>query len=181
MKCLLLLAACVATMLSSCGWAINDQSTIDITLPKTYSPSGLVGEWAEGYTRFSQVVDAYNGRSAGNHWQSGSYFKITDDGRSSEYYMMVKSEFASTAVKAKGTIRFDVGSTNESGSFNFLALSANYKGWGSAQVDRAATENELKNSLSGRYYYRMEDGVLRIEAGAEPGVQAGIFRKLPEP
>jgi uncharacterized protein YdbL (DUF1318 family) len=178
MKCLLLLAACITTVLSSCGWAINDQSTIDITLPKTYSPTGLVGEWADGYANFFQVVEAFNGRSGGNNWQSGRYFKITEDGRNSEYYFMAKSEFASTAIRAKGTIRFDVGSTLESGSFNFLAISANYKGWGSAEVDRAATESELKNSLSGKYYYRMDDGKLWIEAGAEPGSHAGSFRKL---
>jgi len=180
MKCLFLLAACITAMLSSCGWAINDQSTIDITLPKTYSPSDLVGEWAEGYYNLSQVVDAYNGRSLGNAWQSGGYFKITEDGRNSEYYLMAKNQFASTAIRAKGTIRFDVGSTGESGSFNFLALSAHYKGWGSAEVDRAATDSELKNALSGKYYYRLEDGVLRIEAGGEPGSHSGSFRKLAE-
>lgn len=178
MKKLLLPVLFIVVALSSCGWAINDQNTLDISLPKTYSPSALVGEWASGYTNFTQVVDAYDGRYLGTTWQSGKYFKITDDGRNSEFYFMVKSQYASSATKAVGTIRFDVGSTAESGAFTFLALKAHYKGWGSVKVDREATESELKNNLTGKYYYRAEDGWLRIEPGKEPGVYASSFRKI---
>jgi hypothetical protein len=178
MKRFLPVAVLLAATLSSCGWAINDQNTIDITLPKTYSPSTLVGEWASGYTNFTEVIDAYNGRYLGNTWQSGKYFKFTDDGRNSEFYFMAKSQFASTATKAVGTVRFDVGSTAQSGAFTFLALKAHYKGWGSVSVDRDATESELKNNLTGKYYYRMEEGWLRIEPGKEPGPYASSFRKI---
>lgn len=178
MKRFLPIAVLLAAALSSCGWAMNDQNTIDITLPKTYSPSALVGEWASGYANFTEVIDAYNGRFLGNTWQSGKYFKITDDGRNSEFYFMAKSLFASTATKAVGTIRFDVGSTAQSGAFTFLALKAHYNGWGSASVDRDATESELKNNLTGKYHYRMEDGWLRIEPGKEPGPYASSFKRL---
>ena len=178
MKRLFSVAVLLTTALTSCGWALSDQNTIDITLPKTHSPAELVGEWASGYTNFTQVVDAYNGRYLGNTWQSGKYFKITDDGRNSEFYFMAKSQFASTATKAVGSIRFDVGSTAQSGSFTFLALKAHYKGWGSVTVDRDATEGELKNNLTGKYYYRIEDGWLRIEPGREPGTYASSFRRI---
>ena len=178
MKRFLLPVFIVILTLSSCGWAMNDQTTIDITLPKTYSPSKLVGEWVSGYASLTEVVDAYDGRYLGKSWESGKYFKITDDGRNSEFYFMAKSRYSSSATKATGTIRFDVGSTFESGSFTFLALKAHYKGWGSSTVDRDATQEELKNNLTGKYHYRMEDGWLRIEPGAEPGPYASSFKSL---
>lgn len=178
MKRLFPIAVLLAAALCSCGWAINDQNTIDISLPRTYSPAQLVGEWASGYTNFTQVIDAYNGRYLENTWQSGKYFKITDDGRNSEAYFMAKSQFASTATKITGTIRFDVGSTAESGAFTLLALKAHYKGWGSVTVDREATEDELKNNLTGKYYYRAENGWIRIEPGKEVGPYASSFKRL---
>ena len=178
MKKLLLAGVLSVLLLSSCGLAIGDQSMVDMTLPKTYSPAKLVGGWASGYNSFSEIADAYDGRFIGNSWPSGKYFKITDDGRNSEFYFMAKSQYSSSATKAVGTIRFDVGSTEQSGAFTFLALKAHYKGWGSVKVDRDATESELKNSLSGKYYYEVEDGKMRIEAGAEPGPQTDSFKKM---
>jgi hypothetical protein len=150
MKKILLFSLSLSLLLGACGWAVNDQNTLDITLPTTYSPSPLVGEWVNGYTSLTQVVDAYDGRYLGNTWQSGKYFKITANGKNSEFYVMAKSQYSSFATKASGTIRFDAGSTKESGSFTFLALKAHYKGWGSSQVDRDATETELKNNLTER-------------------------------
>ncbi|HEY0039225.1 MAG TPA: hypothetical protein VGB71_01110 [Flavisolibacter sp.] len=171
---------CLVLLLSitSCSLEMNDQSMIDMTLPKTYSPSKLVGEWASNYSSLSEVIDAYDGRYIGNTWQSGKYFKITDDGRNSELYFMAKSQYTSSATKAIGTVRFDVGSTAESGSFTFLALKAHYNGWGSVQVNRDANETELKNNLTGKYYYRMEKGLLFIEPGTEPGPSASSFKRL---
>ena len=178
MKNVLLSGAFVLLVLSSCGLAMGDQGMVDFTLPKTYSPSKLVGCWASGYNSFLQIVEAYQGRSLGEAWQNGQYFKITDDGRNSEFYLMEKNQHNSSAVKAVGTIRFDVGSTAETGAFSFLALKAHYKGWGSVSTDREATENELKNQLSGRYFYRMEGGQLKIEAGAEPSHTTSNFKKI---
>ena len=132
---------------------------IDFTLPKTYSPSKLVGGWASGYESFTQIVDAYGGGNAGTNWQSGQYFKITDDGRNSELYLMEKSQYASSAIKAVGTIRFDVGSTADSGAFTFLALKAHYKGWsyGTLKVDRDATDAERAElSQNLQFYYQFE-------------------------
>jgi len=178
MKNLLNLGIAATLLLSSCGLAMSDQGMIDITLPKTYAPPKLVGGWSNGYNSFNQVVNAYDGRQLGNTWQSGRYFKITDDGRNSEFYFMTKSLSSSSAVKAVGTIRFDVGSTEQSGGFTFLALKAHYKGWGSVSVDRDATEAELRNDLSGKYVYEMVDGRLQIEPGDEPGSNTGSFKKI---
>jgi hypothetical protein len=168
-------------LLSACSWTMNDPTTIDDTLPSTDTPVNLVGEWANGYTSFTQVVDAYNGRYLGSTWQSGKYFKFTASGKASEFYFMAKSQYATSSTKAMGTIRFDIGSTSESGSFTFLALKGHYKGKGSINVDRDATENELKNSLTQKYFYRMEGGWLRIEPGAEPSNYTSSFRKISEP
>jgi hypothetical protein len=178
MKRTLLPLAIVIISLTSCSLGMNDQNMLDMTLPRTYSPSELVGEWASDYTSLGEVIDAYEGRSIGNTWLSGRYFKITDDGRNSEYYFMTKSQYTSAATKAVGTVRFDVGSTSDSGSFTFLALKAHYKGWGSAQIDRDANETELKNNLTSKYYYRLEKGVLVIEAGNQPGAYSSAFKRL---
>ena len=178
MKKLVVLYLAFSLLLTSCGWVVNDQNTIDITLPNTYSPAPLVGEWVNGYTSFSQVVNAYDGRNEGNTWQSGQYFKITQNGRNSELYIMSKSQYSSFATHAAGTIRFDVGATKESGSFSFLALKAHYRGWGSSQVDRDATEAELKNNLTARYNYRTENGVLHIQPDTETVEYANSFKKL---
>ena len=178
MKKLVLPGVFAALLLTSCGLAMGDQCMIDMTLPKTYAPAKLVGGWASGYTSFTQIVDAYDGRYAGDSWQGGRYFRITDDGRNSEMYLMVKDQYTSSATKATGTIRFDVGSTENSGAFTFLALKAHYKGWGSVKVDRDASQLELKNNLSGKYYYHVENGTMRIEAGTEPGKDASAYKKI---
>ena len=151
--------------------------TIDATLPNTSTPAKLVGEWVNGYTSLVQVVDAYDGRYLGSTWQSGKYFKITRNGSNSEFYFMAKNQYSSSATKAVGTIRFDVGSTNERGAFTFLALKGHYKGWGPTKVDREATEGDLKTYLTGKYYYRTEGDWLRIEPGTEPGEYTSSFRK----
>jgi hypothetical protein len=178
MKKLVLPVVFAVLLLTSCGLAIGDQSMVDMTLPKTFSPAKLVGQWSSEYNSFKEIVDAYEGGSTGNTWQSGRYFKITDDGRNSEFYFMVKDQYSSSATKAIGTIRFDVGSTEDSGAFTFLALKAHYKGWGSVKVDRDASEQELKNNLTGKYYYRKEHGAILIEAGAEPKASSNSFKRL---
>lgn len=132
-------------------------------LPHTAAPEGMAGNWASGYASFTEVVDVYDGHVVGNAWQSGKFFKITDDGRNAEFYYMAQSQYSQTATKATGTISFDEGSTAEEGSFTFNACWAHYKGWGSTIVDRDATEAELSNNLTKKYYYRVEGEWLRIE------------------
>ena len=89
MKKIFLLSLPLSLLFTACGWMVNDQNTMDITLPNTYAPSGLEGEWVNGYTSFTEVVDAYDGRHLGTTWQSGRYFKFTENGKNSEFYVMV--------------------------------------------------------------------------------------------
>jgi hypothetical protein len=39
-------------------------------LPNTSAPAGLSGNWASGYSSYTQVVDVYSGKYLGNAWQS---------------------------------------------------------------------------------------------------------------
>lgn len=170
---------CIATLLllSACNLAVVNRATIDATLPHTYGPAGLTGEWTSGYSSFSEVVEAYDGRYPENTRRSGKYFRITKNGETSELYIIQKNQRSSTATKATGTIRFDNGSSDESGSFTFLALSARYKSWGAENFDREGTESDLKN-LTRKYYYKMEGSWLIIEPGGEPNEYSSGFRKI---
>lgn len=178
MKNTIFVLAALLVLLSACSWAMNDQATVDCTLPTTQTPSELVGEWANGFSSFTQVVDVYNGKLLGHTWQSGKYFSFTADGQNAQLYVTGQSRYASFATQATGTVRFDPESTDSRGSFTFLALKAHYKGWGSASVDRDATPTELKNNLTRKYHYRKEGDWLRIEAGAEPNDHSSSFRKM---
>ncbi len=182
MKNLFFLALALATALytSSCETddLPNDSSTTCDNLPHTQAPAGLTGSWANGFTSFTQIVDAYDGRFLGTTWSSGKYFKFTAAGTRAEFYFMAKSQFSTTATRAEGSVAFDEGSTAESGSFVFYACSAHYKGWGSVTVDRPATQDELANNLSRRYYYRREGEWLRIDPSGTPNDYSSSFRKL---
>jgi hypothetical protein len=131
-------------------------------LPHSASP-GLAGNWANGFVSMTQLVDVYDGHYVGNAFQSGKVFKITKDGRNAEFYYTAQTQFSKVATRAVGSIAFDPGSTATEGSFTFHACSARYKGWGSQTVDRDATQSELTNSLSSKYFYKMEGQWLRIE------------------
>ncbi|HVF81288.1 MAG TPA: hypothetical protein VM884_05120 [Flavisolibacter sp.] len=146
--------------------------------PAIDAPTAMVGGWANGFTTFTQIVDAYNGRILGSTWQSGKYFKFTADGKACQFYIMGKSQYSSYATQATGTVSFDPGSTNSKGSFTFTATAAHYKGWGSVTVDRDATASELKNNLSRRYYYRMDGEWLRIDPSGEPNDYSSSFKKV---
>lgn len=155
---LILSQGCEKDSSSPSGEACNN-------LPHTAAPAALTGNWASGYTSLTQVVDVYDGRYLGNTWQSGKFFKITADGKNAEFYYMAQSQLAQTATKATGTIAFDAGSTAQEGSFTFHACWGHYKGWGTTTVDRDASESEVKNNLTARYFYRVEGQWLRIQPG----------------
>jgi hypothetical protein len=164
-----------------CSWTFTKNNVSNTALPGASAPSALIGGWANGFTTFTQIVDAYDGRILGSTWQSGKYFKFTATGKACEFYIMGKSQYSTYATQAKGTVSFEPGSTNSKGAFTFTATSAHYKGWGSVRVDRDATVTELKNSLSRKYYYRMDGDWLRIEPNAEPNDYTSSFRKIAEP
>ena len=162
---------------SGCKKDRNTQSAESCNnLPHNAAPAALAGNWASGYASFTQVIDVYDGRLLGNAWQSGKFFKITNDGRNAEFYYMAQSQFAQTATKATGTIHFDAGSTEEEGSFTFNACQAHYKGWGTTIVDRDATQEEVQNNLTKKYFYQVEGEWLRIQPGGPVNEFSSSFK-----
>jgi hypothetical protein len=147
-------------------------------LPHNEAPAALRGGWANGFTNHTQIIDVYSGKWEGNTWQSAKYFSFTNNGKGAEFYYFAKGEYFQAATYAKGTIEFDEGSTEESGSFIFHACKAHYKGWGSSVVDRDATDEELQNSLTHRYYYDRQGEWLRIDPSAPPTEYTSSFRKI---
>jgi hypothetical protein len=168
----------VALVLGSACEKDNDIQTNDScnSLPHNAAPAQLVGNWANGYTSFTQVVDAYDGRFLGTTWASAKFFKITSDGRNAEFYYSAQSQYSKSSTKATGTINFEPGSTSQEGSFTFHACGAHYKGWGTTSVDRDATSDELRNNLTSRYFYKIEGQWLRIEPKGPVGTYSSSFR-----
>ena len=133
----------------------------------------MVGNWANGYNSSTQLLDTYNGRYLGNAWQSGKYFHFSPDGKYAEFYYMDNAGLSSsTATRVIGTVSFD----EADGSFIFHACKAHYRGWqnGSLTVDRDATEDELQQFLTQKYYYSFEQTgnnlwmQIRFEPGGTP-------------
>ena len=146
--------------------------------PHSAAPRGIAGNWANGFVSMTQILDAYTGKFLGNTWSSAKYFAITPDGRNAELYFMVQSQFSKTATKTSGSIAFDPGSNSTEGSFTLYACSVRYKGWGSMTFDRDATQSELANNSSAKYYYRMEGQWLRIQPGAPVHEYSSSFRLI---
>jgi hypothetical protein len=178
MKQILSLLMAVLFLSAATGCEDPNKDTACGGLPHNAPPAELTGGWANGYASFTQIIDAYNGNVLGNTWQSGKYFRFTPGGQDAEFYFMAQSQYSKTATRVSGTISFDEGSTADNGSFVFHACSAHYRGWGSVTVDRDATEEELQNNLTRRYYYKMEGQWLRIEPGSQPGPYTSSFEKV---
>jgi hypothetical protein len=173
------LLAGLLSVLSSCEkTGQDDLGGTSCDLPHNAAPAGLRGGWANGFTNFTQIIDAYNGDILGHTWSSAKYFSFTPDGKSAEFYYMANGQYSQSATKAVGTVAFDEGSTAESGSFTFYACKARFKGWGTTSVDRDATDEELQNNLTRRYFYIMDGDWLRIEPGGYPNQFTSSFRKV---
>jgi len=156
----------------------SSQPASNYDLPSTPAPAGLTGNWASGFASMLQLYDVYSGDLIGPSWQSGKCFKITADGKNTEFYYTAETEYLQSATKAVGTIAFDEGSTATEGSFTFYAGWAHYNGWGTTTVNRDATNDELSNNLTGRYYYKMEGQWLRIEPGAPVNPYSSSFEQI---
>lgn len=146
--------------------------------PSTPAPEGLTGNWSSGFISMTQLIDVYTGEYVGNAWQSGKFFKITADGKNAEFYYTAETQYFQSATKAVGTIAFDAGSTVTEGSFIFYAGWAHYNGWGSTLVNRDATDEELSNNLTARYYYKMEGQWLRIQPGEPANEYSSSFEQI---
>lgn len=173
--CLLAILLLFAT---SCEKEGKEQGEACNSLPHNAAPAELVGGYASGFSSFSQLVDIYTGKVTGPSWQSGKFFRFTQNGQGAEFYYTAQSQYSYVATKASGTIAFDEGSDANSGSFVFHACSGHYRGWGSLTVDRDATAEELQNSLTHRYYYRMEGNWLRIDPSGEPDAYSSSFERV---
>lgn len=147
-------------------------------LPYTAAPTGLAGNWSSGYVSMTQLIDVYTGKNVGNAWQSGKFFKITSSGKGAEFYYSVETQFTQAATKATGNIAFDEGSTSTEGSFVFYAAWGHYNGYGTTSVDRDATKDELANSLTRRYYYKMEGNWLRIQPDEQVNEFSSSFEQI---
>jgi hypothetical protein len=147
-------------------------------LPSTPAPEGLTGNWSSGFVSMTQLIDVYTGEYVGNAWQSGKFFKITADGKNAEFYYTAESEYLQSATKAVGTIAFDEGSTATEGSFTFYAGWAHYNGWGTTPVNRDATDDELSNNLTARYYYEMQGQWLRIQPEGPVNEYSSSFEQI---
>jgi hypothetical protein len=157
----------------------DNKRNASCNLPSTSVPSEMVGGWANGYNSFTQIVDTYNGQLLGNAWQSGKYFYFEPDGEYAEFYYMVNSGLSSSsATKAIGTVSFD----EAEGSFIFHCCSAHYKGWqnGTLTVDRDATQDEVENLLTQKYYYGFDNtgGNTWMQIRFTPGGTPTSFRSV---
>jgi hypothetical protein len=185
MKRLIFFSGIAILLLSACSCEGGSSDGIDLdSLPRTEVPAGLEGDWASGYSSYTQVVDSYTGQHLQAAWQSGKFFRFKAGG-AAEFYYMADGYTINSATKAEGTVAFDPGSTAQSGSFTFYASKAHYNGWnsGSKNVDRDATATECRENLTAKYYYENYepgDGKrwLRIEPGAAPTQYTTSFRKV---
>jgi hypothetical protein len=154
----------------------QDEPSSSCNKPASATPTGLTGNWASGYSSMTQLVDVYNGSYVGNAWVSGKFFKFTNNGNGAEFYYSAQSQYAQNATKATGSTYFDAGSTATEGSFTFYPCWAHYKGWGSVSVDRDATEAELTNNLTAKYYYKVEGQWLRIQPNGPVNAFSSSFK-----
>ncbi|HRH59330.1 MAG TPA: hypothetical protein PL045_02110, partial [Chitinophagaceae bacterium] len=95
-----------------------------------------------------------------------------------EFYYTAETQYLQAATKVTGTIAFDEGSTSAEGSFVFYAGWAHYNGWGTTPVNRDATEDELNNNLTARYYYKLQGQWLRIEPGGPVNDYSSSFEQI---
>lgn len=124
-------------------------------LPSTNVPNDLVGSWVNGYTSFTNVIDAYDGRILGTTWKSGRYLHMEANGKNAILYIMGGSMFSEFATKCEGTVEVD----EANGTLKFNVCSAHYRGWnnGTKTVDRPASASE-REDLSGnlQFFYSFE-------------------------
>lgn len=142
-------------MASSCKKDKGGNGGGNCNNPSTSVPAQVVGSWVNGYTSFTQVLDAYTGKILGNTWQSGRYLHLESNGKNAELYIFGGSQFSEFATKVQGTVTFN--EANE--SFQFHVCSAHYKGWqnGAKTVDRDATEAEKQQLTENlQFFYGFE-------------------------
>lgn len=175
MKKLLYFIAVMTLGVAGCNKKGSDSNC---DLPSTNVPGEIAGSWVNGYTSFTNVVDAYNGRIIGNTWQSGRYLKMDGNGKNAEIYIMGGTPFSEFATYAKGTV-----TVNEAaGTLQFHVCKAHYKGWnnGSKTVDRDANESEksqMTQNLQFFYSFEQSGGTNWFQLRFDPDGSPTSFRR----
>ncbi|HYE55247.1 MAG TPA: hypothetical protein VD996_10400, partial [Chitinophagaceae bacterium] len=157
----------------------KDKDGGSCNLPSTAVPSNVTGDWVNGYTSFTQVLDAYNGRVLGSTWQSGRFLSLKSNGKDAELYIMGGSQFSEFATWVKGSVEFD----EDNNFFKFNVCQAHYKGWqgGALTVDRDATDSEraqLSENLQFYYDFETSGNTTYLQLAFDPQGSASSFRKV---
>jgi hypothetical protein len=169
----------LATTLSHTSSSAQNTKKISCNLPSTATPAHLVGSWANGYNSSTNLYDVYTRNYVGNAFQTGKYFHFDADGKYAEFcYIMNAGTSLSGATRATGTVEF-----LDDNSFIFHACKAHYKGWrnGSLYIDRDATDQEVAERITGKYYYSMvtSGGTTYMQIKFDPKQEYGTsFRKV---
>jgi hypothetical protein len=173
------LAVIVIITVSSCRKDNERKKSCD--LASSAVPAAVTGSCVNGYTSFTQVIDAYDGRILGTTWQSGRYLHLESNGKNAELYIMGGSQFSEYVTKAEGTVTFN----EATGTFQFHVCSAHYKGWQNGQltVNRAASESEkadMTQNLQFFYDFETSGGInyLQLVFVSTPQGSPTSFRKI---
>ena len=180
MKKLIYFFLAVSTFAASACEKYNDKGGNNCNLPSSAVPATVTGSWVNGYTSFTQIVDAYSGKFLGTTWKSGRYLHLESNGKNAELYIMGGSQFSEFATRVQGSVTFNEANS----SFQFHVCSAYYKGWqnGQLKVDRPATDAEktqLTQNLQFYYGFENSGGTnwLQLVFMSDPGGLPTSFRK----
>jgi hypothetical protein len=154
----------------------GDGSSCDLV--STPVPDDLAGSWVNGFTSFTNIVDAYDGRIIGTTWHSGRYLHMESNGQHAVIYIMGGGQFSEFATRAEGTVSVD----EANGTLAFHVCKAHYRGWnnGSRTVDRDATESEksqLSKNLQFFYSFENSGGTTWFQLRFSPDGSPTSFRR----
>jgi hypothetical protein len=178
-KLTLAVLALILTGFMSCKKDDVIDSNAPCNLASTNVPDELVGSWVNGYTSFTNIIDAYDGRILGTTWKSGRYLHMETNGKNAVLYVMGGSQFSEFATKAEGTV-----SINETaGTLSFNVCRAHYRAWsnGAKTVDRDASANEVENlteTLQFFYSFEFSGGTKWFQLRFDPNGSPTSFRKV---
>ncbi len=141
-------------------------------------PEQISGNWVNGYTSLTNIVDAYDGRILGTTWKSGRYLHLERNGKNAVIYIMGGSQFSEFATRAEGTVTID----ETAGALAFNVCRAHYRAWsfGNRTVDRDATAAEIadmSNNLRFFYSFETSGGNTWFQLRFDPNGTPTSFRK----
>lgn len=161
--------------------ACEKDNATNCDLASSSVPAAVAGNWVNGYTSFTQIVDAYNGQILGSTWKSGRFMHLEPNGKNAELYIMGGSMYSEFATRVQGTVTLNEAAK----TLEFHVCSAHYKGWqnGSLTVNRDATAGEredLTHNLRFNYDFVTSGNTTWLQLvfmGSEPGASPTSFRR----